>query len=114
MTTTAYRPGDLVEISNYSPGIWVLAVVDHVADDGTLSVVCSMNRMTFAAGSAEVRPALLCDGCYFHPDGTRADDGTVCPCSIRPPTRGCRCQESQGEWLGPGYVRAEIAAEEGV
>lgn len=52
-----------------------------------------------------------CDECYVQPDGTHAD-GTTCPCSVRAPKDGCRCKSSPAEWLGPAYVRAEIADEE--
>jgi hypothetical protein len=52
-----------------------------------------------------------CDECHVQPDGTH-QDGTRCPCSVREPINGCRCQASQAAWMGPAYVRAEIAAEE--
>jgi hypothetical protein len=52
-----------------------------------------------------------CDECLVRPDGTR-DDGATCPCSVRAPAGGCRCQASPAEWHGPAYVRAELAASE--
>lgn len=60
---------------------------------------------------SEDHPETNCDECCVQPDGTN-QDGTTCPCSIRPPAGGCRCTSSPAEWYGPAYIRAEIAAEE--
>ena len=107
----AFQLGDTVEISDYTIGKWVLAGVDTVNADGSVAAVRSMTRNTYPAGSTKIRKHIPCDECYVRPDGI-SEDGTTCPCSVREPAGGCRCVPYQAEWLGPAYIRAEIAAQE--
>ncbi|GAA4226034.1 hypothetical protein GCM10022254_09620 [Actinomadura meridiana] len=87
---------------------------------GWTSGDCTTDREAFDALVAHAvqprketdRADFECDECYVHPDGTRQQDGLTCPCSVREPVGGCRCQPSPAEWMGPAYIRSEIAAEE--
>lgn len=112
---TTLRPGDALEfqdgLRNGRPH-WLACVFWGLTEDGTKATVirCLQNR-DVSADELRRPPGHKCDACFVQPDGLHLD-GTRCPCSIREPIDGCRCESSAAEWMGPAYVRREIAAEE--